>query len=327
MILGALAGAAFLFITAKSFESAASLWIDTAPPLASSVGAELSPPLSEPPATAEQGILSELLTTQTFAASVANSSLLGKYLGNAASIQKNAPTYLEDGQVVPTVTGEQVLKITYSGSSAAIAESVLGAIVTQLQSYNDRLTAQHNQATVAYDREQVKIAKAALATARSNVNAYLAGNPHATQADPNLLSLAAAESNAVTQLGQANSTLSEATDTRDAGGWTIQVVDPPSQPVAPAQGKKKMLEMILGGAFGGLLLSFLIVVAITPAKKDMWEDELAIGKPFVPGVPPADPFSVQSPPMPAELGQDGNWLSPGERRFAFRSQSEQLDER
>jgi uncharacterized protein involved in exopolysaccharide biosynthesis len=322
VILGAVAAGAIGFTSGAKYTSTASVWVDTAPPLASSVGAGLTTPLTEPPAAAEQGILTELLTTQEFASSVAKSSLLGKYLGSEASIQKNAPTYVEDGQVGTLVTGQQILKITYSAQSAAMAQSVLGGIVDQLRSYNNGLSASHDQAAVAYDRAQVNIAKAALATAQNNVNTYMAQHPNASQSDPNLLSLTSAETNAGTQLGQANATLSQATGTRDEGGWTIRVVDPPDPAISAALGKKKLLELILGGAFGGLVLSFLVVVALTPAKKEVWEDELPMGKPYAPS---AGSFPVQSPPMPTGLGRDRPRLVAGERRFSFRSPSEHND--
>lgn len=326
IVLGVLAAAFFVFTSSKTYTSTADLWVDTAPPLASSVGAGLTAPLTEPPAAAEQGILGELLTTQAFATSVAKNSLLGKYLGNAAAIRKQAPELLEAGQVVPLVTGQQILKVVYTGPTAAITESVLAGIVTQLRQYNDGLSAQHDQAAVAYDTEQVKLAQTALNTARSNVIAYLGQHPGGSQTDPNYLALGAAESNAQTALSQANATLSQATATRDAGGWSIQVVDPPSQAVSPALGKKKMLEVILGGAFGGLLVSFLAVVALTPAKKEPWEDELPLGQPLAPDRPPAGAFHTP-PSAPTAFGQHRPRLSTGERRFSFRSGSEQVDDR
>lgn len=328
VILGVLASAFFVFSSSKSYESTASLWVDTAAPLASSVGAGLGAQLPVPPASAEQGILTELLTTQSFATSVAKSSLLGKALGSPASIQKNAATYLQDGQVVPAVTGEQVLRISYTASSPTMAQSVLNAIVTQLRSYSNGLTARHGQAAEAYDRQQVKLAQSALAAARNDVNTYLAQHPQANQADPNLLSLTSAENNAVTQLGQANITLSQATGTSNQDGWSIQVIDPADAGIAPALGKKKMLEVIIGGAFGGVLLSFLIVVAMTPAKKEEWEDELPLGKPFISDVPPADPFQGQlhvptAVTHGASEASHDRALSNGKRRFVRRGLSEQ----
>src|SRR3954447_4439071 len=69
-ILGALVAVFFAFGMSKSYNATANLWVDTAPPAASSIGAG-SAPLSEPPAAAEQALLSELLNTDSFNASVA----------------------------------------------------------------------------------------------------------------------------------------------------------------------------------------------------------------------------------------------------------------
>src|SRR5438045_993654 len=69
VILGALAAAFFLFAMGRTYTSTASLWVDTTPPLPSSAGANTSS-LAEPPASAEQGVLTELLSTRAFAASV-----------------------------------------------------------------------------------------------------------------------------------------------------------------------------------------------------------------------------------------------------------------
>ena len=262
---------------------------------------------------------------------------MGKALGNSASIWKNAPAYIEAGQVVPTIAGQQLLQIDFSGTSPEEAQSVLTAVLTQLRDYTDNLSADHNQAAITYDRQQAQLAQADLAGARSNVNTYLAQHPNATNSDPNLLALTAAENNAVTALGTANATLSQATGSRNAGGWQISVVDPADLGSAPPVGKKKMLEMILGGAFGGALLSFLIVVAITPAKKEMWEDELPMGTPFPSDMPPADPFRGRPSVPPASANghsrvpaaashHDGPGLSRGERRFTFRRPSEQIED-
>jgi uncharacterized protein involved in exopolysaccharide biosynthesis len=319
IILGALAAAVFLFGMGKTYKSSASLWVDSTPPMPSSIGANSGQ--SEPPASAEQAILSELLTTRAFTASVAETSLLGK----------SRPL----GQVVEAVPGGQVLQISYSASSPAMAESVLGAIIAQLRNYTDRVSAQHNQAAVAYDREQVKVAETAVATARSNVTAYQARHPGVTDTDPSYVSLVAAENNAVTQLAQVNTVLSQMTGTSNPGGWSIQVIDPPSQASTTPLRKRKIAEVILGGAFGGLLVSFLAVVALTPAKKEVWEDELPIGGPFVPDVLRADPFRAGSlgvPTAPARSTPAASpaWqprLSLGDRRFQFRTPSAPSEER
>ena len=268
VILGALAAGFFLFGVAKSYTSTASLWVDTAAPAASSIGTSTGAPLAEPPSAAAQGILGELLQTRAFDSSVADTSLLGKSLGSPAAIEARAEGELGAGQIAQAVPGNQILTVSYTATSPAMAESVVGAVVTQLRDYTNRLTAQHNQAGLGYDRDQVKAAQVELSTARSNVAAYLAQHPGATQSDPNYAALVAAEGSAATQLAQANSALSQAASTSNANGWSIQVIDSPSPGTAATPHKSKMAEVILGGALAGLLVSFFAVVALTPAKKE-----------------------------------------------------------
>ncbi len=324
VILGVLAAAFFLFAVSKSYTSSASLWVDSDAPAPSSIGATTGAPLTEPPSTAVQGILSELLETRAFDSSVAENSLLGKSLGSSAAVQTKAVDTLGAGQIVQSVPGNQILSVSYSASSPGVAESVLGAVVTQLRNYTNRLTAEHNQGAVAYDREQAKADETALAAARSNVSAYLAQHPGATQNDPNYASLVSAENNAATQLAQANTSLSQSGGTSsNADGWSIQVIDAPSPAIAATPRKSKMAEVILGGALAGLLVSFLAVVALTPAKKESWEDELPIGSPLGPDGPPANPFRAEGPvgatgsahATPGATAFGHRRLSLGDRRF------------
>jgi len=325
VILGALAAAFFLFGTAKTYKSTASLWVDTAAPAPSSVGAGAST-LAEPPAAAEQAILGELLTTRAFAASVVQTASGGKSSGSADATGETATRLIGGGQVSSTVPGGQVLQISYSASSPGMAEGVLGAIITQLRAYTDRLTGQHDQATVAYDREQAKAAETALTTARSNAAAYQAQHPQTNPADPNYASLVAAENNATTQLAQADTALSQA---GTGQGWSIQVTDAPSQATTTSLRKSKMAEVILAGMLGGLLVSFLAVVALTPAKKEAWEDELPIGGPLARDMPSAVHFPAPSPAgsttpaqsTPGAPGAADLRVLLGERRLQFRTSS------
>ena len=343
VVLGAAVAAFILFTSSASYKSTASLWVDTAAPVASSIGADGTPTLTEPPASSEQGILQELLTTDSFADAVARSSLLGKQLGSPGAIRQGASKLIEHKQVTAAPAGGQILNVSYTGSSRALSESVLGGILTQLRRYNDSLSAQHSAAAVAYDRAQVALDEKTLATANANLKAYADRHPGASKSDPTYLSLASAQNTAVTQLGQANTTLNEVTGSRESGGWTIRVLDAPSPAVSLAPSKKKIVGVILGGALGGALASFLAVVAMTPAKKEEWEDELPIGRPSEPDVP-ADPPFVEAPtaePVPegsaAESSPDASstptWrghdrplVATAGRRFVFGMSSEQMDE-
>jgi uncharacterized protein involved in exopolysaccharide biosynthesis len=319
IILGALGAAFFLFGTAKTYKSTANLWVDSIPTQPSSIADTGAAPMAEPPAAAEQALLTELLTTKAFAASVAHNSLLGKDVSGA-----NALGLLWSGPVAANAVGGQVLQVSYSASSPAIAESVLGAVIAQLRTYTNRITAQHDQAAVAYETQQVNLAEAALATARRNVTAYQVGHPGVTQTDPKYATLVQAENNASKLLAGANTALSQAAGTGNAGAWSVQVIDPPSPASTTPMRKSKMAEVILGGVLGGVLVSFLAIVALTPAKKEAWEDELPIGGPFGPDVPPADPFRAGSPRVPtaaerparATAAVGGRRLALRDRRFA-----------
>jgi uncharacterized protein involved in exopolysaccharide biosynthesis len=339
VLLGAVIAALILFTSSASYKSTASLWVDTAAPVASSIGADGTPTLSEPPASSEQGILTELLTTDSFADAVARSSVLGKEFAGPTAIRKEASKLIEHGQVVATPAGGQILNVSYTGSTPALTESVLGGVLTQLRSYNTSLAEQHSAAAVAYDRAQVALDEKALATANDNLKTYAARHPGASKSDPTYLSLSSAQNTAVTQLGQANTTLNQVTGTREAGGWTIRVLDAPSPAASLAPSKKKIIGVILGGALAGMLVSFLAVVALTPAKKPEWEDELPLGGPSEPDGPfpdtPADePFTdapagtpfTDTPSLGTWRGHDRPLVATVGRRFVFGASSEQMDE-
>ena len=299
MLLGVLAAGYLAVQTGKTFTATTSIWVDTAPPVASSASSD-SPPLSSAPAAAEQGILTELLTTNDFAIEVAENSLLGKYLGSTASIETNAASALEQQQVAGTISGQQVLKISYTGPTAEIAKSTVGAIAQQLRLFNNKLTGQHDQAAVTYDQQQVTQASKVLTAARNALSEYLAAHPNAGQSDPNFAAYSSSEANASNQLGEAQTNLNQAVGARASGGWTMQEIDQPS--VFPvAKGKKKIAEEVLGGLIGGALLSLLAVIALTPAKKDPWDDEFpsasSVGLGLRPD--PLDGSPVSAPPAPA----------------------------
>ena len=299
IILGALAATFFLFGTGRTYKSTANVWVDTNAPAPSSLG---DSPQNEPPAAAEQALLGELLTTRAFDASVAETSLRGKSPSGTDAIRENVAKMLENGQVVGFAVGGQVLQVSASASSPAMAENVVGAVVAQLRNYTDRTVAQHDQKIVADGRAQVKAAQTALANARSNVVAYQARHPGVSATDPNYASLVATENAASTTLAQANTTLNQMAG-GNSDGWSTTVIDPPGQASTTALRKSKMAEVILGGALAGALVSFLAVVALTPAKKETWEDELPIEWPLAPDVPPADDVRAGSAGVPRAPAQ------------------------
>lgn len=277
LVLGVLGAAAVIATHKSSYMSTASLWVDTAPPSASSVGPGAAS-LPTTPASAEQSLLSELITTNQFAVAVANGSLLGRSIGSQAQIDAKAATYLTSAQVGSIAAGPQVLALSYTAPSAAMARSVLNGIINELIREGSGLTATHAQQSVAYYKALGAQQSSSLATASANVQAYLSQHPNATsQSSPTLSALVSAENALNQQLAQTNSALSQAKGL-SGSGWMVDVIDRPSSAVANALGKKKMLEVLIGGLFGGALISFLGVVALLPNRpKERWEDELLAG--------------------------------------------------
>lgn len=319
MVLAVIGAGYFMLAKTPFYESSASLWVDTTPPVASSVGSD-SAVLTSSPSAAEQGLLTELLTTQTFAVDVAKNSLLGHRLtgkGPAA-----AASAIERGQVTATVTGGQVLKIAYSGPTPAVATSVLGAVVTELQQDSAGFSAQRNQAAVTYDKSQVTVAAKQLASARRQVAAYLAQHPRANiSLDPNLSSLISTQDAANSQYAQANAALSQAmVNTRDGGGWMVELIDRPSAPLIVPQSKKKMLEVLLGALLGGALVSFFATMMLTPGRQELWEDEATEAQFVDIPVPPSAGDAGGFVRAPASTEDGGSFAQ--ERHFALPSPHE-----
>lgn len=317
LLVGMLVAAYFVVAHKPSFTSTASLWVDTAPPVASSVGASAnSVPLNTTPAAAEQGVLAELLATQHFALSVARHSLLGHYLAGRGPLYKTAPAALEAQQVTAIAAGPQVLQITYKGPTRAVTTSALAAIVAELEQDGTSLTSQHEQQAVSYYAAQVSLAQRTVAVARSQAQAYLLAHPHASsQTDPNLSALTSSENASVQQLAQANTALGQAAANRTGPGWLVQVIDHPSVPQSLALRKSKMLETILAGLFGGALVSLLGTIALAPRRREAWEDELFDEAMF------ADSSRRPQPPRPEEDRAASSGPEYG-RRFGLRRRAE-----
>lgn len=271
MVVGMLVAALFVAKHTITYSSTATLWVDTAPPNPSTVGSDAAGGGTSP-ASAEQALLSELLTTRVFAIDVAKHSALRQYLdGNVAG----AVNALEQGQVVVTVEGGQVMQVGYAGPTAEVTRSVLSAILAELNRNSNGLITSRDQAALAYDKAQIQVMSSQLAAARNQVSQYESQHPGAnTKTDPTLAALVGAEGSAGQQYAQAITTLSQEMANHDGGGWSAQVIDPPSAPLASAQGKKKMIETIIAGLFGGLLVSLLGAMVLTPARVERWEDEL-----------------------------------------------------
>jgi uncharacterized protein involved in exopolysaccharide biosynthesis len=272
-----------------SFSSQASLWVDNPGSVGSSLGN-----VSEavvPPAQQEQQVLAELLATREFALSVGHGSLLGKWVGAhpvsgwgpvqlierlsaPGSVDERIMAALSSGSVKATVAGPQVLGVSYSSPSAAVARSTLSAIVAQLEQAGPRFAAVHSEAAVSYYRGQMQAAREALSAARAQLAAYLATHRGAGTSDPTASSLQQAVAAAAGQLQQANNNLSQAAASTSGhgGGSAVEVIDSPTPAVRTSSNKKRLLA-VLGGLFAGALIALLGAIALTPSAPDQAQED------------------------------------------------------
>jgi uncharacterized protein involved in exopolysaccharide biosynthesis len=274
----------------KTYEATASLWVDKPASAQSSLG-NLNP-AELPPAQQEQQVLMELLTTRSFMTAVADSSGLKQYLTTQASdgfgptallskltgaksLQDRIVSALGPDRVLTITPGPQVLQISYTGATPALARSTLQEIVTGLERDSTNLGKRHNEVAVDYYRSQVQAASKTLSSLRDQIAAYARSHRGRGARDPSLAALQTAQGAASTQLNEANASLSQAAGAADAGsdGSAVHVLDAPTVPLGPTSGMKSHVMAILGGLFAGLVISFLAVVVLTPTRRDPWEDE------------------------------------------------------
>jgi hypothetical protein len=280
---------------AKTYQSSASLWVDNAAPAGGSSLSALNF-VGQAPSSQEQSTLTELLATPGFLLAVANGSLLKPYMlaphsdgwGPTALIKKlkggnpGSDASLESSVaagVTSRVPGPQVLQISYTGPTPIVAQSTLQAVVRELQTSAAKFGQLYGHSAVSYDRTQLQSASATLTQVRQEANRYLGQHPAAmTQNNPTYASLMAAETVAGTQVAQDEASLQSAVNQTQTGatGAKVRVIDQASLPIDPVSaGKKKVVEAVVGGAFAGLVITFLAILAMTPGGADEWELELA----------------------------------------------------
>lgn len=313
----------------KSYVSSASLWVDNAAPSGSSL--DNVNPATVPPSQQEQTVLSELLSTETFVTAVADHSTLPAYL-KAHPTEGSGPSALLSGlsggggasmstrlesalgaNVSSAVPGPQVLQLSFAGPTPAVAQSTLNALVGQLQSSTAQFSTDYGKSQATYYQSQYQASASAASAARAQATGYLSQHPHATtQNSPTYSALIAASTAANTQLTQASSALRQAQNATGSGGAIVRVIDPPSVPTAATSGKKAEAEGILGGLFGGVVISLLAVILMTKnntrtarPEEETGEDELPSYADRLPARPdmlpaPAARQSAQPERLPAQ---------------------------
>jgi hypothetical protein len=276
-LIAAIALGVLGYSAGKTYESNASLWVDNAASSTSSLNVGPTNAQAQEPSTAEQTVLDELLSTSKFDAAVVSGAGLGTAGGVAEQHALDASIATD---VTSSVPGPQVLELTYDSTSPVVAHAIVGSLVNQLQTWTSQFGRDFGDAAVAYDLSQEQTAERAVAGAKAAVNAYLTTHPRATtQTDQTYASLVAALSVSTSSLSSATTAYSQAKAqaTGNGSGVTVSVIDAPSLDAAPLTGLKSVAMKAVGGLFAGLLLSFLVIVALTPSGEDKWDDEVVEG--------------------------------------------------
>jgi len=294
-----------VFSTHKQYASSAGLWVDNGPATSSSLAstsaasassADGAPSLSGTPSTFEQGILNELLATDSFDRSVALGSLpKGSVSGPTGRAEEEAISKAVASGTSSATPGAQVLLITSTGSSPQLAQATLGSIITQLQASTARYGQEYGETATRYEQTQLTAAKKTLAAARGALSSYERSHPKSNSFnDTTYAQLSGTLGTASTQVYNDTQALSQAQAEAKVGvqGATVHVLDAPSLSTTPTKSKAKQLMLVVGAGVGGALLVLLMIIALTKTDEDPFGPRGSMS-PFdgITGPPPAAQFN------------------------------------
>jgi hypothetical protein len=231
------------------------------------------------PALFEQGILSELLATDSFDLAVGrNSALKASVSGATARARNNAIEAAVAAGAGSESPGPQVLLITFTGASPSIAQSTLSSLIAELQKSTARYGQDYGQTATSYYTTQLAAADSTQTKARDALASYHRAHPGSTSAnDPAYAQLSAALTTASAQVASTTQSLNQARAEARLGvlGATVRVADSPSLPTSATESKKKEAAFVVGAGIGGALLDLLIVIALTKGEADPLESEVS----------------------------------------------------
>ena len=284
----------FAFGAARVYRSTASLWIDNGPAQTSSLAdvptdtASTDPELGNP-AFIEQSILSELLGAPTFSLTVGNQSLLRRFVESGSrrgfspavllhrgggSIDYQVARSISAG-VSSDVSGPQVLKLTYTGPTPAVAQSVLVSLIRHLDGAAPISSTLAVTEQLFFEQAQTEATRA-VANAIASAEAYKKEHRSASeQTDPIYAALLAAVRKTNRAFSNSSVAVSSASRGQAGSKALIRVIDPPSLPAAATVSSRQMALGLLGGLFAGLLMTALAVVVATPDHQRRWDRELS----------------------------------------------------
>jgi hypothetical protein len=270
LVAVAAAGATY---KSPSYVSTASLWVDNQVSGPSSLSVGPGNVQTQTPSSAEQSVLTELLTTKEYDAAVVSGAGLGSVTANS-----NSPLLsLVSTGITSTTPGPQVLTVTATAATPTMAHNLVKSVIAQLQDFSQKWAREFAGSAVAYYEAQVASAN------RDESQAAATGSRSAQN------SASSALSTATSGLSQAQAELNG-----QNSFTTVSVLDQPTFDASPTSGLSGPIEKGFGGAIAALLASFLVIVMRTPGGRDKWDEELSDPSSALPGG-----MAVQPTPEPA----------------------------
>jgi hypothetical protein len=274
VLLGTMLGLTFGLGSAKLYRSDATLVFKSLDTASTQFGAT-------PPAAHNQAMLNELLATHGFPEAVARRSPLQEYLKTHNSTSwtpaallkrflKGQPT-LDDRiaeafsskRVTSIPSGSDFLEVSFEAPDPALAQATLRVLINQFLRQRSRLQGNALSAAVT----QFTKARSQRTKAQAELRNYSNLHPGSTStADPHLAALSNAQLQATRQLRDAANVMNTAMAAVNGGTGlptTATVFDPPRLPVGATTGKKRVVQLMLVGAFVGGLLSFLAIMFLS----------------------------------------------------------------
>lgn len=259
VVVALLGAVAYVVLSGRSYQSTVDMWADNPLPAASSIDQATN---GVTPAGQEASVLTELLTTRSFAYDVASHSQLGLQHESAtqliATLQK---------QVAVSTPGPQILRIAATAPTSPEAVGTARAVAKEFSAQLSSVRSSRAQALVSYYSSQLNLLSQQLTQAEQQVSSYVASHPGASAngSDTNLTSLTSAVTSAQEQYQSVQAKYSQASaGLQEANAGSVsRVIDGPQQPAVAQSRKKRIIFAGVGGLVGGLVVSILVLLALT----------------------------------------------------------------
>lgn len=232
IVLGFVAGTVVAFQAPRKYLVGATIWADTAVPYETTVGTTGG---QSPPSAGQATLLTQLLGTRSFLASVIQVTPMADDYRAASPVDRTYQLYELSGSVQVGTPGPQLLSVSVIREDPDEAISLTEAVLTQFEQYRMDEAVQRAKAVQAYQLRQLETAQEGLDNSE--------GSRAAESAYADALS-AYEQSSLDVQMAQTSG---------------MRLVDPPDLALPQARRKTLMLGAV-GGAIAGLTVSLLALI-------------------------------------------------------------------